>query len=329
MVIFKNPNFDFLKWRWPAMGLSLVVIASGAISMALQGGPALGIDFSGGTILIVQFDAPVTEDAVRGAIGGVVAEALVQQTGDSGDNTVMIRLPQGGVEQGTSLEDGATAVRDAITQSALGGFRVMRTDLVGPIIGEELKQRGVYAFVFAILGILAYIALRFRFSFALGAIIAVVHDILITLAFLTFFGYDLSLNVVAAMLTITGYSVNDTIVVFDRVRENLRQARRDSLETLVNASINETLSRTLITSGTTTFAALALFVAGGEVLRGFAFTILVGVVSGTYSTVFVAAAAAIVISERSAARRLQPASGVDQAASKSKRAKKARARARA
>ncbi len=329
MVIFKNPNFDFLKWRWPAMGLSLVVIASGAISMALQGGPALGIDFSGGTILIVQFDAPVTEDAVRGAIGGVVAEALVQQTGDSGDNTVMIRLPQGGVEQGTSLEDGATAVRDAITQSALGGFRVMRTDLVGPIIGEELKQRGVYAFVFAILGILAYIALRFRFSFALGAIIAVVHDILITLAFLTFFGYDLSLNVVAAMLTITGYSVNDTIVVFDRVRENLRQARRDSLETLVNASINETLSRTLITSGTTTFAALALFVAGGEVLRGFAFTILVGVVSGTYSTVFVAAAAAIVISERSAARRFQPASGVDQAASKSKRAKKARARARA
>ena len=330
MAIFKNPNFDFLKWRWPALGLSLVIIAGGAIAMALQGGLALGIDFSGGTILIVQFDEPVTEDTVRGAVGGVVAESVVQLTGDPADNTVMIRLPQGGAEEGTSLEEGATAVLEALTQSDAGSFTVPRRDLVGPIIGEELKQRGVYAFVFAMLGILAYIALRFRFSFAVGAIVAVVHDILITLAMLTFFGYDLSLNVVAAMLTITGYSVNDSIVVFDRVRENLRQMRRDSFDTLVNTSINQTLSRTIITSGTTAFAALALFVAGGEVLRGFAFTILVGVVSGTYSTIFIAAAAAIVISERRAARRLQPASGAEQAASKAKRrAKKARARARA
>jgi preprotein translocase subunit SecF len=180
------------------------------------------------------------------------------------------------------------------------------------------------------LGLLIYIGFRFRFSFAAGAIIAVAHDILITLAMLTFFGYDLSLNVVAAMLTITGYSVNDSIVVFDRVRENLRKMRRDSFDTLVNTSINQTLSRTIITSGTTAFAALALFVAGGEVLRGFAFTILVGVVSGTYSTIFIAAAAAIVISERRAARRSKHVSGGDQAASKQKRrAQKARARVRA
>jgi preprotein translocase subunit SecF len=328
MAIFKNPKFDFLKWRWPAVGLSLVIIASGAVAIAVQGGLALGIDFSGGTILILEFDSPVTQNTLRGAIGEVVEESVVQESGDPSDNTVMIRLPQGGAEQGTSLEDGATAVLEAVSQSSAGEFTVVRRDLVGPIIGEELKRRGVYAFVFALLGILVYIGLRFRFSFAAGAIIAVAHDILITLAMLTFFGYDLSLNVVAAMLTITGYSVNDSIVVFDRVRENMRQMRRVSFDTLVNTSINQTLSRTVITSGTTAFAALALFVAGGDVLEGFAFTILIGVVSGTYSTIFIAAAAAIVISERRAARRSQHVSGGDQATSKPKRrAKKARARA--
>ena len=159
----------------------------------------------------------------------------------------------------------------------------------------------------------------------MGAIIAVAHDILVTLAMLTFFGFDLSLNVVAAMLTITGYSVNDSIVVFDRVRENMRKMRRDAFGKLVNASINQTLSRTIITSGTTVFAVLALFVFGGEVLSGFAFTMLVGVISGTYSTIFIAAAAAIVISERRAARRAQAATP---AVSRPKRRnKKSRARA--
>ena len=330
MAIFENPNFDFLKWRWPAVGLSLFIIAAGAILMTIRGGPALGIDFSGGTILLVEFDVPVTEDAVRGAIRDGVDESVVQLAGEASDNTVMIRLPQGGTEEGTSLEDGATAVEAALRQSGIGEPTVLQRDLVGPVIGEELKQRGVSAFGFAMLGILIYIGFRFRFSFAAGAIIAVAHDILITLAMLTFFGYDLSLNVVAAMLTITGYSVNDSIVVFDRVRENLRKMRRDSFDTLVNTSINQTLSRTIITSGTTAFAALALFVAGGEVLRGFAFTILVGVVSGTYSTIFIAAAAAIVISERRAARRSKHVSGGDRAASNPKRrAKKARARVRA
>jgi preprotein translocase subunit SecF len=330
MAIFKNPNFDFLKWRWPALGLSLFIIAAGAILMTIRGGPALGIDFSGGTILLVEFDVPVTEDAVRGAIRDVVDESVVQLAGEASDNTVMIRLPQGGTEEGTSLEDGATAVEAALRRSGIGDPTVLQRDLVGPVIGEELKRRGVSAFGFAMLGLLIYIGFRFRFSFAAGAIIAVAHDILITLAMLTFFGYDLSLNVVAAMLTITGYSVNDSIVVFDRVRENLRKMRRDSFDTLVNTSINQTLSRTIITSGTTAFAALALFVAGGEVLRGFAFTILVGVVSGTYSTIFIAAAAAIVISERRAARRSKHVSGGDQAASKQqRRAKKARARVRA
>ena len=325
MPIFKNPNFDFLKWRWPAVGLSCLIIAGGAVAVVLQGGLALGIDFSGGTSVIVQFDNPVTEDAVRDAVGGAVGESVVQQYGDADANEILIRLPQSGPEVGTSLEDGANAVVAALEQSAIGGFSVIGQELVGPVIGEELQRRGVNAFVFAMLGILVYVAFRFRFSFAVGAIIAVVHDILVTLSLLTFFGFDLSLNVVAAMLTITGYSVNDSIVVFDRVRENLRRMRRDAFDKLVNTSINQTLSRTIITSGTTAFAVLALFVFGGEVLRGFAFTMLVGVLSGTYSTIFIAAAAAIVISERRAARRSQ---AVPAAASKPKRrSRKVRARA--
>ena len=328
MPIFKNPNFDFLKWRWPAVGLSVLIIVAGAVAMAMQGGPAFGIDFSGGTALIVKFDNPVTEDAVRGAISGIADENVVQQYGPADDNEVLIRLPQSGPEEGASLEEGANAVEEALRQSSVGGFEIIGRELVGPVIGEELQQRGIYAFVFAMAGILVYVGLRFRFSFAVGAIIAVAHDILVALAMLTFFGYELSLNVVAAMLTITGYSVNDSIVVFDRVRENLRRMRRDAFDTLVNASINQTLSRTIITSGTTAFAVLALFLFGGEVLRGFAFTMLVGVISGTYSTIFIAAAAAIVISERHASRRARAT--VRQAPTTSKpkrRSKKTRARA--
>jgi len=328
MPIFKKPNFDFLKWRWPAVGLSLLIIISGAVVSVLQGGVTLGIDFSGGTIMIVEFSDPVTEDNVRSAISGIATESVVQQYGPAEANEVLIRLPQGGPEEGASLEEGANAVVAALEQSSVGGFTVIGQELVGPVIGEELQRRGVNAFVFAMVGILVYIGLRFRFSFAVGAVIAVVHDILVTLSMLTFFGYELSLNVVAAMLTITGYSVNDSIVVFDRVRENLRKMRRDAFDTLVNTSINQTLSRTIITSGTTAFAVLALFLFGGEVLRGFAFTMFVGVVSGTYSTIFIAAAAAIVISERRALRRVKAVAERVPATSKTKRrGKKARARA--
>ena len=316
MPIFKNPDFDFLKWRWPAVGLSCLVIAGGAATAALQGGLSLGIDFSGGTQVIVQFDGPVTEDAVRDAVVGAAGESVVQQYGDPDANEILIRLPQGGPEEGASLEEGANTVVAALEESAIGGFTVIGQELVGPVIGQELQRRGINAFVFAMLGILVYVAFRFRFSFAVGAIIAVAHDILVTLSLLTFFGFDLSLNVVAAMLTITGYSVNDSIVVFDRVRENLRRMRRDAFDKLVNTSINQTLSRTIITSGTTAFAVLALFLFGGEVLRGFAFTMFVGVLSGTYSTIFIAAAAAIVISERRAARR---AAAAPAAAPKQKR----------
>ncbi len=326
MNLFKNTNFDFLRWKWHAIVLSALVILGGIAAMAATGGLPLGIDFSGGTILIVQFEQRISDGVVRDAIAGLPGEEVVQGYGDPADNQMLIRLPQSGPEEGTSLEEGAKAVVAALEQANVGKLTVIGQELVGPVIGRELQQRGINAFIFAMAGILVYIGVRFRFSFAVGAIIATAHDILVTLAFLVFFGYELSLNVIAAMLTITGYSVNDTIVIFDRVRENLRFMRRDKLENLVNTSINQTLGRTVITAGTTFLAVLALYVFGGEVLRGFAFTMLVGIVSGTYSTVFIAAPIALLISERRTARRAEAVPAQAAAGPRSKQQKrKARA----
>jgi len=299
MQIFKNPNFDFIKWKWHAFVLSMLVIVVGLAPVVIKGSLPLGIDFSGGTIVIVRFVQHVGEEAVRRALESVPAEKIVQQYGDAAENTLMIRLPQMvGDEEGTNLEQGANAVVAALEESNFGGFEVIGTEMVGPVIGAELQRKGIYATLASLLGIMVYIGFRFQFSFALGAVIAALHDILVTVAFLTFFGYELSLNVVAALLAITGYSVNDTIVVLDRVRENFRSMRRDLLEQVINRSVNQTLGRTVITSVTTALAVLSLLLYGGEVLHSFAFTMLVGIISGTYSTVFIAASVAILLSDR-------------------------------
>ncbi len=302
MSLFSTePKFDFIGRRWYAIGVSTLIIVAGIAMVASRGGLPLGIDFSGGTLVVLEFAQPTSEDVVRSSLASVM-EKVVQQYGDSGGG-ILVRLPQAGPEEGMSLEEGAQAIVSTLQASDLGDFEVVSRELVGPVIGEELQQRGINAFVWAMIGILVYVGLRFRFSFGVGAIVAVVHDILVTLSMLMFFGYEVSLNVVAAMLTITGYSVNDSIVVFDRVRENLRRIRSDKFDNLVNTSVNQTLARTLITSGTTSFAVLALYLFGGEVLRGFAFTMLVGVISGTYSTIFIASSVAIAITKGRAARR--------------------------
>jgi preprotein translocase subunit SecF len=306
MRIFENPNYNFIRWRWHAIALSLVVILAGVAMIVTRGLP-LGIDFSGGTIVVLQFQQPISEDGLRAALDAVPGEKVVQQFGDASDNEWLVRLPELASEQGASLEQGARAVVDAVTKANLGQFEVISQELVGPVIGADLQRKGIYATLASIVGITIYIGIRFRFAFAIGAIAATLHDVMVTIAFLTFFGYDLSLNIVAAILTITGYSVNDTIVIFDRVRENLRSKRRDSLETVVNTSVNQTLGRTIITAGTTFLAVLSLYLFGGEVLEGFAVTMLVGIVSGTYSTVFIAAAIAILLSGRQAQGRAQTA----------------------
>jgi preprotein translocase subunit SecF len=302
MDFLKNPNFDFIKWRWHAIALSLAVILAGVFLMATRGLP-LGIDFSGGTLVVLKFDQAVQEGAVRAALESIPGDKIIQPYGPATDNSWLVRLPIESTEQAGTLEQGAQRIIASLKAANIGNFEVISQEVVGPIIGRDLQLKGIYATLASLAGITIYIGLRFRFAFAIGAIVATLHDVLVTVAFLTFFHYDLSLNIVAAILTITGYSVNDTIVIFDRVRENLRGMRRESLEHVVNLSVNQTLSRTIITAGTTFLAVLALFLFGGEVLEGFAFTMLVGIISGTYSTVFIAAAIAIILTGKQARGR--------------------------
>jgi len=293
MHIFTNPNYNFLRWRWHAVALSWIVIIAG-LGLIYTRGLAKGVEFAGGTSVIMQFDQTPAVDAVRRALNDNYAgggqDAVVQSYGDATQRQVMVRVPQVGAEQGASLGTTAQAVEAALRKGNLGNFSVVGTEIVGPAVGEELTEKGIWAFVLSLVGILAYIAFRFEFAFAVGAVVATLHDVLVTLALLAFFHYDMTLNVIAAILTVTGYSTNDTIVIFDRVRENLRKMRRDSLSEVINTSINQTLGRTVITAGTALLSAIALFLFGGEVLHGFAFTMIVGIVTGTYSSVFVAAA---------------------------------------
>jgi len=293
MHIFTNPNYNFLRWRWHAVALSWIVILAGLFTIYTKGLPK-GIEFAGGTSVIMQFDQTPSVEAVRDALNknypGGGQDAVVQAYGDPGLRQVMVRVPQVGAEQGASLSASAQNVENALRKANLGNFKVIGTEIVGPSVGEELTQKGIWAFILSLIGILGYIAFRFEFSFALGAVIATLHDVLVTFAFLAFFRYDLTLNVIAALLTVTGYSTNDTIVIFDRVRENLKKMRRESLNEVINVSINQTLGRTVITAGTALLSAIALFLFGGEVLHGFAFTMIVGILTGTYSSVFVAAA---------------------------------------
>src|SRR3954469_20048118 len=294
MQIFKTPNVDWLRWRWHAIALSWLVILGGFAVMMTKGLP-LGVEFSGGTIVILQFDQQPPDSAtIRHALErdlpGEGENAVIQRYGVESQRQVMVRVPSVGQEAGAGLSQTADRVVAALKAANTGSFKVVGTEIVGPAVGAELKQKGVLATALSLAGILLYIAFRFQFSFAVGTVVATIHDLLVTLAFLAFFRFDLSLNVIAAILTVTGYSTNDTIVIFDRVRENIRGMRRDNLYDGVTRSVNQTMGRTVITAGTALLSALALFLFRGEVLHGFAFTMIVGIVTGTYSSIFVAAA---------------------------------------
>jgi preprotein translocase subunit SecF len=321
MQILKHPNFNFVKYRWHALILSWIVIGAGLFTIFTAGLPR-GVEFSGGTIVIVKFDTAPTVQQVRDALGrhqGLTTgqNIVVQRYGDESAREVLIRLPDVGEQQGAGLTKTADAIEAALKVSNLGNFTKVGQQVVGPIVGQELTRKGILATVLSLGGLLVYIAFRFRFSFAVGAVVATVHDLLVTLAFLAFFRYDMTLNVIAAILTVTGYSTNDTIVIFDRVRENLKNARRDSILETVNTAINQTLNRTILTAGTTLLSAVSLFLFGGEVLKGFAFTMIVGVITGTYSSVFIAAAIVTFWRSKGAARvPVQAASNGDAAKKK-------------
>jgi preprotein translocase subunit SecF len=332
MQLFKRTHFDFLRWRWHAIALSWVIIIAGVVTMATRGIPK-GVEFAGGTVVIEQFDQAVSVDQVRSALdrnypaGG--QNTVVQSYGPPAEHLVMIRVPQVGAEAGASLSDTAQQVENALKKGNIGSFRRQGAQIVSATVGRELESKGLWATALSLIGILLYLAFRFQFSFGVGAVVATIHDLLITFAFLAFFQYDLTLNVIAAILTMTGYSTNDTIVIFDRIRENLRSMRRDSMPDVINASVNQTLSRTVITSGTALLTALALFFFGGEVLHGFAFTMVVGIITGTYSSVFIAAAIVSLwrgtAPTRAAAHAPAPAPLPPQPARRSKPLRKARA----
>src|SRR4029453_2905336 len=289
MHIFKTPHFDFLRWRWYAIALSWAIIIAGVVVIK-TGGLPLGVEFSGGTVVIVQFeqqppDSSVIRNALERSMPGEGQNAVIQRYGPEASRQYMIRGAGLGAEGGAGLSEKADQVVAALKAGNVGSIKLpVSTEIVGPAVGQDLRRKGILATVLSLVGILLYIASRFQFSFAVGAVVATVHDLLVTFAFLAFFQYDLSLNVIAAILTVTGYSTNDTIVIFDRVRENIRGMRRDNLYDIVNRSVNQTLGRTVITAGTALLSAVALFLFGGEVLHGFAFTMIVGIVTGTYSS---------------------------------------------
>ena len=298
--IFKDAKYQFLQTRQKAYWVSGGVVGLGLIAMivnvfALGSWLNYGVDFTGGTLVQVELEEGTTEADIREALGGAEAPRI---TRFGGDYEFTIRVP---IQEGVESEMVGQQVRAQLEESpAVGDFTVVRTEFVGPTIGAELQQRAGLAILFSFLLTLIYLAFRFEFRFGLAAVIATLHDILITLGFLALFRVEISLPTVAAVLTIIGYSLNDTIVVFDRIRENLNKkgGRREDPVTLINRSINEVLPRTVITSGTTLAVLFALLILGGAVIRDFTIVLILGVVIGTYSSIWVASPALLEIQKR-------------------------------
>lgn len=280
-------HIKFISLRNVAFIISAVLIAAGVFSLIAKGGPNYGIDFTGGTLMQIKFsDQKVSTNQVREALGELdLGDYQVQQFGEREDNEVLIR-----VEKSSS---GTQGLSDKISQKLATtfspeGFEIRRVEMVGPQVGKDLRRKGILAIIYALLGILLYITWRFELKFAVAAIIALFHDIIITVGIFSILDKEFTLSVVAALLTIAGYSINDTIVVFDRFRENLRLMRRKGYEDIIDTSINQTLSRTILTSTTTLLVTISLLVLGGEVIHNLALALTIGVVVGTYSSIFVA-----------------------------------------
>ncbi|MCU0834978.1 MAG: protein translocase subunit SecF [Chromatiaceae bacterium] len=291
MHLLKDFNIDFMRWRWPAVIGSAVVLGLFLAVMLLRGFN-LGLDFTGGTLIEVGYAEPVELSDVRATLAEAgFGGATVQHFGTSRD--VMIRIaPQAGEEEAESVQL-SDRVFASLRDAAGDAVELRRVEFVGPQVGEELREDGGLAMLFATIGILIYTAFRFEWRFAVGAVVALVHDVWFTLGIFSLFNLNFDLPVLAAVLAVIGYSLNDTIVIFDRVRENFRKVRKGTVIEIINQSLNETLSRTIITSGTTLLVLVVLYLFGGEVLEGFSFALLVGVLVGTYSTVYVATATVV------------------------------------
>ncbi len=285
MQLFRpDINFNFVAWRKRAFLLSGLAIFVGLVSLGVRGGPNYGIDFAGGTMIQVRFnEAPSISEVRRVVLGLGIGDATVQEFGDPRE--VLIRVEKSD-DDATTLSQRA---QKALTESfGEGRFEVRRVEIVGPQVGDDLRRQALLALFYAMIGILIYIAWRFEVRFAVAAVVALAHDVLITMGAFSLTNREFTLPVIAAFLTIIGYSLNNTIVIFDRIRENLKFRRREAFSDIINTSINQTMSRTILTSGTTLFVVVALFALGGEVIRDFAFALLVGIIAGTYSSIYIA-----------------------------------------
>ncbi|RPH36453.1 MAG: protein translocase subunit SecF [Planctomycetota bacterium] len=287
MEIIKNPNFDFIGRARYFVALSVVLILA-TVGWIATGHLRYGVEFSGGTQLILTFQSAPEVDKIRDAVTKVSPGAVIQTYGDPKANKVLVRIGEEAPE--SDLDAPARAVRQALADT-YGHNPVLESssEIVGPIVGAQLRQKAILLTVLGLLFQLIYIAVRFKGGvWGVGATIAAFHDVLIALGVLAFLQFEITLNVIAALLTLVGYSVNDTIVIFDRARENLAHRRKDPMGKILNDSLNQTLTRTIISNGTTFLAVLGLFLFGGEVLRGFGLAMVVGIVVGTYSTLFIA-----------------------------------------
>ncbi len=291
MQIFKKEtHIDFMGGRKLAMLLSALVILIAIGSLAVQR-LALGIDFTGGTLVEVGYQQPADLIAVRSALeADGFGDATVQHFGSSKD--VLVRLAP---REDISNEQLSNRAFAALNKAVDGGAELRRVEFVGPQVGEELTEQGGLAMLYALIGILIYVALRFEYRFAVGSVIALIHDVVVTVGVFSLLQVEFDLPVLAAVLAVIGYSLNDTIVVYDRIRENFRKMRKGTAEEIINSSLNQTLSRTLVTSLTTLLVLVALFFLGGEIIHGFALALIVGVVVGTYSSIYVASSAVLVL----------------------------------
>jgi preprotein translocase subunit SecF len=288
--ILKELNIDFMGKRYIAAVVSGVVLLLCLASMLLRGFE-FGLDFTGGTVIELGYEQPVEIAEVTGPLAeNGFADAIVQYFGSRTD--ILIRLPP--VEEGeTASAQQSDQVVRVLGQAAEGDVELRRVEFVGPQVGEQLREQGGLAVLFALIGILIYVALRFEWRFAVGAVAALMHDVLFTVGIFSIFQIEFDLTVLAAVLAVIGYSLNDTIVIFDRIRENFRRMRKGTVLEITNRSINQTLSRTIITSGTTLIVLLALYFLGGTAIEGFSLALIIGVLVGTYSTIYIATALAV------------------------------------
>jgi len=283
-IISSETNIDFMGKIKMTMTISGLVILIGLGSIALSGGLKYGIDFAGGTLIQLKFKTPPDIEVIRDGLKTIaLGESTIQEFGSKRDILIRIQRSE------EKLEAVGSKVRDSLGEKFnKEDITIERVEMVGPKVGRDLREKAFLSILYAVIGIVIYISWRFELQYAIAAIIALAHDVLVTLGAFSILDKEFTLVIVAAFLAIIGYSLNDTIVVFDRIRENLRRRGKNTLVQTINASINQTLSRTLLTSGTTLMVVMALFFFGGEIIHDFSFALLVGILVGTYSSIFIA-----------------------------------------